>query len=409
VIAPKGAGAMLGLLLAAGCAGTSTTTSPTPTSGPIGTAVAGSPAPATSHVPPTPTARPGPPFTFAQVIDVPPTPLVGSIAIADLDGDGTADLLVCNDALPSVSVIKGKPDGTFLAARAVDIGTSCISVTAADLNGDAILDLATVNPDGTATVVLARADGSFGKPVGYIVTGDLAPAPAWTIATGDLNGDGALDLIATVFNFDLGFAAPGQLAVLLNGAKGTFRAPVFYPDRGAVAVATADMNGDGRIDVVSASGDSTARVFLGDGTGALGTATEYPLTGAGVALSIVDLNRDGFLDLATGDDAASAVNVLLANSDGTFAKAQRFAAGNTHTIAVVDLDRDGHLDLLAGAYTETFVRLWYGLGDGAFSREARIDTGAPSVFAIVAHDFNGDGHVDLAIADGVSAIRILLG
>jgi hypothetical protein len=331
--------------------------------------------------------------------------------VADLNGDGKLDIAVISQNFPVVTVILGKGDGTFGQPMSLPPTHMSTFILAADFDGDGHIDLATSNEDGSATVYWGgTGGGSFGNSVSYDVKGGLDAGEGFWLAAADLNGDGALDLVVSFYgSYSPDPSAPGHVAVLLNAGGRSFAHPVFYADRAAVAVVAGDLDGDGKLDVATANFDSTVRVFLGDGKGGLGPPTEYPIDGQGVAIEAGDFNRDGILDLATGNDRAFSASVLLGLGHGKFGSAVRFAAGNTHAVAVVDLDRDGHLDLLAGGYDERFVRFVRGKGDGTFFSEIRIPTSYSDVRGLAVADFNGDGKLDLAVADNGASVFVFIG
>ncbi|MEO8229164.1 MAG: VCBS repeat-containing protein [Chloroflexota bacterium] len=332
------------------------------------------------------------------------------MALADFNVDGKLDITVCSETTPKIALLLGIGDGTFRVQQLVDGGPDCSFIAAADLNGDRIVDLATSNHDATATVLLGKVGGGFETPISYPVRGPLDFGDSQWLALADLNGDGALDLVVSVYGgYGPDQAAPGRLAVLINNGSGSFADAVFYPDRAIIAVVAGDFDRDGKADVATADFDETVRVFLGDGAGRLGTAAEYPIDGEGVAIATGDVNGDGVLDLAVGGDNSRTAFILVGKGDGTFDKATKFAAGNNHAVAIADLDRDGHPDLLSAGYDETFVRLWPGRGDGTFKAEIRFDTNGATARGIAAADFNGDSKLDLVVADAATSVYVILG
>jgi hypothetical protein len=346
-------------------------------------------------------------FTAGQVISVPSDP--ANVAVADLNCDGKLDLAVSSQSEPFVGVLLGRGDGTFDRTLTVSGGHSSNFILAADLDGDGYVDLATSNQDGSASIFWGQGDGTF-RNVNYKVQGALATADAFWITTADLNGDGALDLVVSVFGASgPDPSAPGQVAVLLNRGDRSFANAVFYADRAAVAVVAGDFDGDGKPDIATADFDGSVSVFLGDGKGSLGPRVANSTGGQGVAIAAGDFNGDGVLDLATGNDASASVSLLLGLGHGSFGSPVTFPAGNTHSIAFVDLNRDGHLDLISGGYDESLVRFWPGQGNGKFQREMQILTSAGGARGVAAVDFNGDGILDLAVADTSTSIHIFIG
>lgn len=347
-------------------------------------------------------AAPG--FNAGESFNVAPDPV--NVAVADLDHDGSLDLVTGSESEGKISILLGHGDGTFDPPVSM-AGPRAAFIAAVDIDGDAIPDL--VAAGGKAvSVLIGKGDGSFGKPVSYQVQGKQAHADAFWLDTGDLNGDATPDLLVSVNGGSGPEGAPGQLAILLNKGGGKFAEAVFYADPSAIAVVAADFDGDGALDAATANFDSTVRVFDGDGTGRFGAPGEYGIGTHGAALVAGDLNQDLRPDLLTGDDGGNSVSVLMGKGDGSFGDAQILPAGNTHTVALADLDGDGNLDLLAGGYTDTDVKFWRGSGDGSFMTTAGIALGDVTARGLAAADLNGDGKLDLAIADAVTAIHIFL-
>jgi hypothetical protein len=180
------------------------------------------------------------------------------VAVADVNGDGKADLLVTNQGSNTVSVLLGNGNGSFKAAKNFAVGTAPLGVAAGDVNGDGILDLVVANDgSGNVSVLLGNGNGTFGAAKTYKAgTGPSA------LSLADVNGDGRLDLV--VAN-----NGSNTMSVLLGNGNRTFAAAQnFATGTGPAALAVADANGDGRPDLIVANqGSNTAGVLLNAGNG----------------------------------------------------------------------------------------------------------------------------------------------
>jgi hypothetical protein len=162
------------------------------------------------------------------------------------------------------------------------------------------------------------------------------------VAIADVNGDGKLDVLA-------GMSYPGfAIAVLLGRGDGTFQSPILSPT-GSIpfSIAVGDFNGDGNPDVAVAQRDSnTVAVLLGNGDGTFQSGRSFAVGRSPVFITAGDLDGNGTVDLATANSNSNSVSVLLGVGDGTFQAAFDSAAGlNPASVAISDFNGDGLLDL----------------------------------------------------------------
>jgi hypothetical protein len=246
----------------------------------------------------------------------------------------------------------------------------------------------------------AVADPLFGPKTDF-VTGTTP----YSVAIGDLNGDGKPDLAVTNYG-------PNTVSVLLGNGDGTFGAQTDYGTGSSpFSVAVGDLNGDGKPDLVTANtGSSTVSVLLGSGDGTFGPKSDYAAGGGPLSVAVGDLNGDGKLDLAVTDYVPNTVSVLLGNGDGTFGAKTDYGTGEyPHSVAIADLNGDGKPDLAVANDGGNSVSVLLGSGDGTFGPKSDYATGTGSL-SVAVGDLNGDGKPDLAVANYASATAsVLLG
>jgi len=308
-------------------------------------------------------------------------------------------------------------------------GINPISVAVGDLNGDGQLDLVTANvggdpfgnptPAGTISVLLGSGGGTFSAATPY-PTGSVL---AFSVAIGDLNGDGKLDLAVANYGDPTSGSPAGTISIFLGEGGGTFSAATQYSTltgfSGAQSVAIGDLNGDGKLDLAVADASGKVPILLGNGDGTFNVQT--PLTFSGLnnngSIAIADLNGDGLLDLALtnfgtslgGSGAGTTVSVLLGKVGGGFINSGTLSTGtNPSSVAIGDLNGDGRLDLAVANAGSNTVSVLLGSVGGGFQAQTQYPTGTnPASVAI--RDLNGDGRLDLAVANaGSNNVTVLL-
>ncbi len=369
--------------------------------------------------------------------------VTSSVVVADVNGDGKPDLLIANvcDAeldcqYGTIGVLLGNGDGTFQPAVSYDsggLGADFLAV--ADVNGDGKPDIIVANrcdeisgncANGNVGVLLGNGDGTFQPAVTY---NSGVYGAVYSVAVADLKGTGKLDLVLAVDCSEESCNSGTAVDVLFGNGDGTFQPAVTYASGGldANSVAVADINGDGKPDIIvtNSCADSTCAngnvgVLLGNCDGTFQPAVTYGSGGLDAdSVAVADVNGDGKPDLLVANNCAfdqlecanGSAGVLLGNGDGTFQSAVSYLSPgqSAETLMVGDVNQDGKPDLLVyndsvltfGPY-DGVVNLMLGNGDGTFQAASGYDFGvggsahAPGdAFALA--DVNGDGKPDLLV------------
>ena len=360
-----------------------------------------------------------------------------AVTVSDLTGNGQMDLVLSNQCqmsgncnVGSVSVLLGNGDGTFQSAQNyISDGVFADSTRVGDWNGDKKPDLAIVNQcqtsgncSGTVTILLGNGDGTFQAPPSYASGG----YDAGSVALGDLNGDGNLDLVVANLcqSNNCNQGTNGVVSVLLGNGDGTFQAEQEYDTGGfgSSSVAIGDFNGDGNADVVVANQCSTSAcksggsvsILLGNGNGTLQAAKNYSSGGyTALSVAIADFNNNGTLDLAVTNQCQNtscqngSVSVLMGNGDGTFQSAQSFASGGyeTNSVAIGDFNGDGNPDLVLTSQCQNStcqnggVSVLLGNGNGTFQTAQAYSSVGFEADSVAVTDVNGDGRPDLVVSN----------
>jgi hypothetical protein len=273
-----------------------------------------------------------------------------------------------------------------------------------DLNSDGLLDVATANSQTSAVTVLLGTGG--GALAGYTAY------PTFTepqdVQMADLTGDGILDLATPDY-------VGGGVTVLRGLGNGTFAARVGYPvGPGLISLAVVDLNGDSRRDLAVAkeSGNKLA-VLPALAAGGFGTALEVATGSIPHQIGTADFNHDGHADLAIASHGAGTVSLHMGNGTHQPGAATPFAAGSAPIgLTISDLDQDGDPDLVVSNVNSATVSVLLGNGNGTFAPPVAYPASARPR-GMDAGDLDGDGVPEVVVAtgypDGDSVLTVLRG
>ncbi len=326
----------------------------------------------------------------------------GPVALrsADLNNDGIADLVTANYWSEDASALLGDGAGGFLEIRTGHLGRSQRSLEITDLDLDGNQDLVAVSgfidspyggfPDGAVFVLKGNGDGTFQERAYF-----FSPDYYWSVAAGDYNEDGRVDIAVTI---PYPFSGGGERLMVASGlGDGTFAEPAYYPTIAyPYAMVSSDLDGDGHLDLVlEGRYELAVHSGAGDGTFTPGPVYVKQQRNWAESLAAGDVNTDRRVDIIQSGYAN--LDVHLGLGDGCLAGAGSITIGGSpHYGDSGDLDGDGDLDL-AVAMSDQDIYICPGNGDGSFADPTVLGSSQYPMDLLLA-DLDGDGDLDMVVA-----------
>ncbi|MCP3981939.1 MAG: choice-of-anchor D domain-containing protein [bacterium] len=330
--------------------------------------------------------------------------LHGALAVDDFDLDGAVDLAAASWV--GISIMLGDGNGGLGGAAEIPVGSSPRSTAAADFNGDGNTDLVVGHTYDPVSIWLGdgRGDFEFATRLGMQ---SVYPT------VGDFNGDGRADLALPGH----GPAAP-DLSILLGEESGGFDTAAEIEIGNVISIAVGEFNGDGHADLAVANegpGSHSVGILLGEGNGRFDIAAELTMGWRAPLVVVGEFNGDDRADLAVGSRTETncsrptycALTILLGDGSGGFEQATRVELGGSpESVAIGDFNADGAEDLAVVVPRGNATRIFEGDGEGGFDATGEV---SGSHRWVAANDLNEDDAIDLAIVDSRGFLSIRLG
>ncbi len=353
-------------------------------------------------------------LAFSAAVNYPTPPKTRGLALADINHDGTLDLVSVSSKTDTVNVQLGRGDGTFFNPVTFPAGGRFpIALSLVDLNNDGNLDVVTVTKNSSVvSVLLGDGTGHFSSPSANKIPGMSGPI---SIRTADLDGDGNQDVVTVN-------ATTKNITVLRGDGTGHFFPAMNFATHGKNPrdIALGDFDGDGFVDAVVANSASHNISYLPGLPGAtFGPAVLFRTEGGKpVALTVGDFNSDGHLDVAVANNGAKFISVLIGSGLGgslefrSQIQVDYPTRSRPQAISVGDFNYDGKLDLVVSNLYGHDISVLLGNDNGTFSAPYDFTTGhhgRRNPQSIMVADINGDGLDDLLISNpGTGDISVLL-
>jgi hypothetical protein len=336
--------------------------------------------------------------SYSRTLQLEPTSdTSANVSIGDVNGDRKLDLvLIKGRHWPGRSrVLLGDGRGNFSTAYDLtDTSYRSYSGNLVDLDGNGSLDVVLSNDAPDPKVVLLNDGKGHFRLAGSVGKGEW---PTRNAAVVDLNGDRRPDVVLA----NRGANAPQYFCV--NQGGGHFDACTAFADYSATTITPADINADGKVDLVVPNrdgGQSYTYLNRGDGSFAKERRVAFGPAKASIRIAAAaDFDRDGSIDIVVSDDQRRVIEIYYGDKSGGFGAGVTVSAGEAipYALLVADLDRNGRPDIIVG-YVEAPSSVFF--GDGGQRQFTRVTFGdnKGAVYGFAVADLDGDGNLDIAAA-----------
>ncbi len=320
----------------------------------------------------------------------------GNLELSDFNHDGFLDFFSVGTAGAEISYGLGSGDGTFHSIRTqILIGQNVAEgtgLTLGDFDADGNMDAIAGTDSGDVNWLRGLGDGQFASPAIVVSSSTFQTA----FQSGDFNEDGNLDFV--------GSDGVGSVVINLGRGDGTFEpltttSSVSHFNR----ISVTDLNNDGHLDIVGRVYSGPLRYLLGTGNGTFSTSiTIGPNQTFSGDVKTADIDGDGDMDIATTNGGGTALNIYFNQGDGAFSQAVTLSQPSAPlALEIIDLNRDGLMDLLSVDSASGLAYSFMNQGGGTFGSRvtSTISPNAATIYDIEAGDLNGDGVPDIVAPD----------
>ena len=326
-----------------------------------------------------------------------------SFTVAGLDSDATA-VITFSDGTNTVATSVNADGSATADLSGLTEGTITATIAATDTAGNhasGTSDSSTKDTIAPAVVSVAATEDAGATPLaGGFARTDLTAGAGNTVSLGDVNGDGRLDIVTSS-------SWGNSVSVLLQQADGSFAAPTdLATGSNPHSVSLGDVNGDGKLDIVTANLDyyNSVSVLLQQGDGSF-ARTDLPTEFLSGLVSLGDINGDGKLDIVAAQASSNGISVLLQQSDGSFSRTYVDTGVSPYGVSLGDINGDHKLDIVTAGSNGVLLLLQQ--ADGSFAR-TDLATGV-SPYDVSLGDVNGDGRLDIVTANvGNNSVSVWL-